>query len=228
MVDRKDSLRRLSRRDFLSSAALGALSLSKLPSMIVTEEGGGGGERFRIADRFMLPLNRGEISGFQYLQEAPTIYGGTYTHAGVDLNVYPEDRENSTGWEDFGLPVLNTAHGTCVYARDSESEFGNVVIMEHTILLENGRATKVYSLYAHLDQILAEEGKFYRIEQRIGTVGTTGGDYSPHLHWEIFGRAYYNYIQDWGFSRTAFDRGYVEATHYNPIDFMNFRNSPVN
>ena len=177
-----------------------------------------------VADRFILPVEGEIYYGYQYLQEAPTLFGGTYAHAGVDLNLRGEG-EGLNGWEDLGAPVFNTANGVCVYARDSESEFGNVVIMEHRILLENGRETRVYSQYAHLGQILIEEGEVYGIGETVGTVGTSGGDYIPHLHWEIFGRAHYYYLQEWGFARTAFDEGYVEATHYNPIDFMNFRNS---
>jgi len=177
-----------------------------------------------IADRFILPLEGNIYHGYEYLFEAPRWDEGTYSHAGVDLNLRGEGEE-LTGWEDLGAPVLNTANGTCVYAGDSESEFGNVVIMEHRIILENGQESRVYSQYAHLGEILVEVGGVYGIGETIGTIGTSGGDYIPHLHWEIFGRAHYLYLEDWGFARTAFDQGYVEATHYDPIGFMNYRNS---
>jgi murein DD-endopeptidase MepM/ murein hydrolase activator NlpD len=177
-----------------------------------------------VADRFILPLEGNIYHGYEYLQEAPRLDEGTYSHAGVDLNLRAEGEE-ITGWEDLGAPVLNTANGLCVFARPSESEFGNVVIMEHRILLDNGTETRVYSQYSHLGEIFVEEGRAYGIGETVGTIGVTGGDYIPHLHWEMFGKAHYLYLQDWGFARTAFDQGYVEATHYDPIVFINFRNS---
>src|SRR5690606_5725352 len=59
--------------------------------------------------------------------------------------------------------------------------WGNVVIIRHN--LPDGRI--VFSQYAHLDQILVEDGDPIGMGEQIGTVGQTGFATGPHLHLEI-------------------------------------------
>ena len=57
------------------------------------------------------------------------------------------------------------------------AERGNYVIVRH----ENG----VQTLYQHMSCIFVRDGETVQIEQRLGTVGSTGYSTGPHLHFEL-------------------------------------------
>jgi len=54
---------------------------------------------------------------------------------------------------------------------------GFTVVIEHL--------PGVYSLYYHLDALLAGEGETVRTGSLIGRSGNTGLATGPHLHWEF-------------------------------------------
>ena len=54
---------------------------------------------------------------------------------------------------------------------------GNTIVIEHL--------PGVYSLYYHLDTLLAGCGEFVRAGTLIGRSGNTGLSTGPHLHWEF-------------------------------------------
>jgi murein DD-endopeptidase MepM/ murein hydrolase activator NlpD len=76
-----------------------------------------------------------------------------------------------------GTPVLAAHHGVVIYAGRDFRGFGKMLIIEG----ENGWA----SLYAHLDQILVQEGQ--RISQglTVAKMGNTGRSTGNHLHFEL-------------------------------------------
>ena len=85
-------------------------------------------------------------------------------HKGIDLRA-PK-----------GTAVYATANG--VVAKSSYHEgYGKMIVIKH----EQAFAT----LYAHLDELLVEEGEELKIGQKIGTVGSTGRSTGPHLHYEV-------------------------------------------
>ncbi|MDR0312613.1 MAG: peptidoglycan DD-metalloendopeptidase family protein [Treponema sp.] len=88
----------------------------------------------------------------------------TSIHAGVDYGV------------PTGTEVWACAAGRVILAV-SRISTGNSVILEHL--------PGVYSLYYHLDSIIAEEGSMVRAGQLLGLSGSTGLSTGPHLHWEI-------------------------------------------
>ena len=68
-------------------------------------------------------------------------------------------------------------------------------------------------------------GKCVLAEDTQGHLGKSGSDqYTQHLHWEIFNIQHYSYITNWGLRNHIFTRSYMERTHFDPIEFMNFRN----
>jgi murein DD-endopeptidase MepM/ murein hydrolase activator NlpD len=99
---------------------------------------------------------------------------GENRHLGEDWN------KTTGGNSDCGEPVYAAAAGQIVFAADAGAGWGNVVIVEHAA--EDG--TKVQSLYGHLETISKTTGAVSRREQ-IGTVGSAGGRYMCHLHFEI-------------------------------------------
>ena len=55
--------------------------------------------------------------------------------------------------------------------------YGNLVVIKH--------ANDLYTLYAHLSEILVEQGQTIAIGDPIGEVGQTGVAIGPHLHFEV-------------------------------------------
>ncbi|MEX0269743.1 M23 family metallopeptidase [Leptolyngbyaceae cyanobacterium UHCC 1019] len=97
------------------------------------------------------------------------IYGDRRLHSGEDLGA-PE-----------GMPVLSAHSGYIRYA-DWGDGYGNMVIIEYA----DG---KYQTLYAHLSEILVQDGEAVRARQVIGKVGSTGGVTGAHLHFELLKKA---------------------------------------
>ncbi len=100
-------------------------------------------------------------------------------------------------WSDFGAngralgaPVHSVAAGVVVFAgsgdRDGYTGWGNVVIMRHRIPRGAARPDQeVESLYGHLESVTVRPGQKVCASQVVGTIGTGGGRYAAHLHFEI-------------------------------------------
>lgn len=101
-------------------------------------------------------------------------YGTRYAlgyHTGADLNL------NKPHWDaDYNKPVRAAADGIVTYAKYRTDSWGKLVVIQHT--------TKVFSRYAHLEEILVEVGQQVRRGDIIGRVGGTGG-HPNHLHFDI-------------------------------------------
>lgn len=99
-------------------------------------------------------------------------------HLGDDLNgIGGED-------SDLGDPIYAVADGRVLLARDGGPGWGNVVIVLHAYL-ENGERKHVQSFYGHVATMLVRPGDEVRRGQQIATVGTAGGRYFAHLHFEM-------------------------------------------
>jgi murein DD-endopeptidase MepM/ murein hydrolase activator NlpD len=99
-------------------------------------------------------------------------------HLGDDLNGI--GGENS----DLGDPVFAVADGQVLVARDGGPGWGNVIIMLHAYR-EDGLRKYVQSFYGHLQSILVAPREIVGRGQQIATVGTGGGQYLAHLHFEM-------------------------------------------
>ena len=75
-----------------------------------------------------------------------------------------------------GTPVVSSGSGVVRIAR-YRLVTGYSVVIEHL--------PGIYSLYYHLDSLLADEGARVETGDVIGTVGATGLATGPHLHWEF-------------------------------------------
>ena len=76
-----------------------------------------------------------------------------------------------------GTPIHAAAPGTVSYARWNSGGYGNLVEIEHP----DGS----YTLYAHNNRILVEEGQEVDQGEMISEMGSTGFSTGPHLHFEI-------------------------------------------
>jgi hypothetical protein len=99
-------------------------------------------------------------------------------HLGDDLNGI--GGENS----DLGDPIFAVADGEVLAARDGGTGWGNVIILLHAYRKNSGRKY-VQSFYGHVQTILVAPRERVRRGQQIATVGTGGGKYWAHLHFEM-------------------------------------------
>ena len=97
-----------------------------------------------------------------------------------------------------GTPVLAAGDGVVVVAGDDKETlyspytnfYGNLVVIKHDLppgALQGlpGFPTPVYTLYAHLSELLVKAGQVVRAGQEIGRVGMSGGATGSHLHFEV-------------------------------------------
>jgi hypothetical protein len=101
-------------------------------------------------------------------------------------NHHLADDLNGIGGEnsDLGDPIYAVADGRVLLARDGGPGWGNVVIVLHAYL-ENGERKYVESYYGHAETMLVRPGDEVKRGQQIATVGTGGGHYFAHLHFEM-------------------------------------------
>ncbi|HOA22854.1 MAG TPA: peptidoglycan DD-metalloendopeptidase family protein [Aggregatilineales bacterium] len=98
-------------------------------------------------------------------------------HHGIDIS------------NPVGTEVIAVADGVVEVAgwghRNSEetiTSYGNVISIRHDV---GYQGKKLYTLYAHLSEILVEPGQRVTAGQVIGLVGATGDASGPHLHFEV-------------------------------------------
>ncbi len=104
---------------------------------------------------------------------------GSGRHAGIDLN------GNEGKSTDYGDPVYPMAVGKVVKVFDpaQKHSWGKTVIVKHR--LPDGQV--VYSLYAHLSQILVSLNQIVSLGKPLGKIGDANGYYvgAAHLHFEV-------------------------------------------
>ena len=141
---------------------------------------------------FVFPV--GAPDGAGYYDAQPF---GANDHLGNDWNGV------RGGDSDLGFPVFAVADGVVLDATDHGGGWGNVVRVSHAC------GDRVESLYAHLDRIYVVDGARVRRGHLIGTIGTAGGQYRAHLHFELRDR--HLPLGD-GYSRER--SGYLDPTDY--------------
>jgi murein DD-endopeptidase MepM/ murein hydrolase activator NlpD len=126
-------------------------------------------------------------------------------------NTQGERREPHHGVEflnPYGTVVLTAAEGVVVMAGNDQEPtsahgewpityfgpvpnfYGNLVVIEHTLPAGLQQAfpdlpQPVYTLYAHLSEVLVSVGQQVQVGQEIGKVGMSGVAQGPHLHFEV-------------------------------------------
>ncbi|HLA42386.1 MAG TPA: M23 family metallopeptidase, partial [Aggregatilineales bacterium] len=95
----------------------------------------------------------------------------------------------------IGEPVLAANSGTVICADQTDeaapeltcdrlayTSYGKVIIVEHDF---GWRGQPVYTLYAHLSEMLVLEGDHIEMGDVIGLTGATGFVTGPHVHFEV-------------------------------------------
>ena len=132
-------------------------------------------------DHFLLarPSPPGEVaSPSSSYRFGSTLENRLATHHGIDIGSSP------------GSPVLAVAPGVIFFAgSDADLSFGprpdfygNLVVLQ---LDQTWAGHEAYVLYGHLDQIISQTGQRVVEGEAIGTVGSSGIAFGPHLHLEI-------------------------------------------
>jgi murein DD-endopeptidase MepM/ murein hydrolase activator NlpD len=92
---------------------------------------------------------------------------------------------------DIGTPILAAGEGKVVYAGQGiyrggnnvyDDPYGKAIVIQHSFSYQG---EPLYTLYAHLDEILVVEEQEVKAGQKIGYMGNTGKTTGPHLHFEV-------------------------------------------
>lgn len=111
-------------------------------------------------------------------------YGGTFfapdiVHTGVDIDA------------DEGTPILAAGPGTVVAADwglysgsagNQNDPYGQAVVIRHDF---GYKGERLYTIYAHMSEIIAVMGQHVETGDVLGLVGSTGYTTGPHLHFEV-------------------------------------------
>lgn len=152
------------------------------------------------------------VDGFDF-PVGPPDATGWYDAQPFGRNEHLGEDWNARDGGDLGAPVHAIAGGLVVQVGPAGPGWGNVVMVVHRVD-EPGGSTLVESLYAHLRELHVAEGQGVSRGAQLGTVGTAGGVYSPHLHFELRTRV-----------REPVGRGYgaSAAAHVSPTAFIEER-----
>jgi len=118
-------------------------------------------------------------------------YGGTFfadvVHTGIDIDA------------EEGTPIMAAGPGTIVWAGwglftetpgYQQDPYGQAVAIRHDFG-HNGQ--QLYTVYAHMSEVIAIVGQHVETGDVIGLVGATGAVTGPHVHFEV--RESYNSFQ---------------------------------
>ena len=92
---------------------------------------------------------------------------------------------------DIGTPILAAGDGKIIYAGFGvyrggneiiDDPYGKAVVIEHSF---GYQGESLFTLYAHLEEILVEKGQDVTTGDQIGLMGKTGKTTGPHLHFEV-------------------------------------------
>lgn len=120
----------------------------------------------------------------------------TYNAQPFRLNRHLGDDLNGIGGmnSDLGDPVYAAGSGRVVYAGVPGPGWGKMIILAHRVpdLVDPKKIHIIQTVYAHLDQMSVKHSQLVQRGDQIGSVGTAGGQYLAHLHFEVREGPYVN------------------------------------
>lgn len=178
-----------------------------------------------LADGFDFPIGDKNAKG-SYTAPNGKKYSGWYKAVNFaenySLGIHPGEDWNGIGGgdTDLGQAVYATARGKVIFAKSCPSPWGKVVMIEHRFI-ENGHIRKVYSQYAHLQEILVEKGTVVTRRQQIGKIGKGDFDeYPAHLHFEMRKHGLDSMVADYWPSSHDKTTEWVKSYYVHPTNFI--------
>ncbi len=161
----------------------------------------------------VIPAPLTETPKFQLPPEQVPLSAGPFDHFwltrpidvtanSVSLFYYPYG-SSGQGWRvhhgidlpnRIGQEIKAAGNGRVIWAGESPTRevtedgfelyaaYGKFVVIEHDF---SWRGQRVWTLYAHMSAIVAQEGDFVETGDVIGLVGVTGSVTGPHVHFEV-------------------------------------------
>ena len=167
----------------------------------------------RVFDAAFVRLSPLEVAALPLAARFDSPMGGE--HGALTYNARPfrterhlgDDLNGVGGWNsDFGDPVYAAGAGRVVYCGVPSEGWGNMLIIAHRVPDDSapGGYRVFQTVYAHMDRVLVKLGDRVKRSQQIATVGTAGGKYYAHLHFEV--RESQSIYPGAGYSDAALDR----------------------
>jgi murein DD-endopeptidase MepM/ murein hydrolase activator NlpD len=105
-------------------------------------------------------------------------FGSDIIHTGVDI---PAPRNTPVLAAANGR-VISAGYGLFSNSNNEEDPYGLAVAIRHDFGYQGKR---LYTIYAHMDQVNVISGQEVKTGEVLGLVGTTGFTTGPHLHFEV-------------------------------------------
>jgi len=131
-----------------------------------------------------------------------------FIHPGVDLNA------GSSAHADLGMKFFPMADGIVEFSKDTGDGWGNLIVVFHPDL-EN------WTRYGHAHERLVQKGQEVSPDFAIGTVGATGGDWTPHLHFDVIKEK----LTTWTKFTKGMSMAQVEKVYENPLEYIEKMNN---
>ena len=114
------------------------------------------------------------LSNYRY----GNVFFGEHVHTGMDIP------------SDMRKPVLAAGDGKVIWSGYGlyrggvrlDDPYGISVVIKHSF---GYRGEPLFTVYAHLDEAIVQEGDLVRAGDQVGMVGDTGHTTGPHLHFEV-------------------------------------------
>ena len=132
-----------------------------------------------VATDFMWPLKP-----FEKYRKDQNVFNVYVDESGINYGYhFGEDWNKKTGGNsDLGDPIYCIGNGVVeTIDLGTDPTWGQVLVVRHRLI--DGR--KVWSVYAHVQDVLVQKGEVVDKDQVIATIGNANGQYLSHLHFEI-------------------------------------------
>lgn len=178
-----------------------------------------------MADGFDFPIGSKSATGHYTDKVSGIQYSGWYIAAQTgeeyELGIHTGEDWNGRGGNntDLGQPVKAIGKGKVVAADNYGAPWGNVIMIEHHYM-ENAEVKRVFSLYAHLEELSVSDGDTVERRQLIGSIGTGDGAYLAHLHLELRSESLADFPVDYWPSAEGKDQKWVKEHYLAPTPFI--------
>ena len=100
-------------------------------------------------------------------------FGEYEGHSGCDFSTRSNENQK----------IVAAESGTVITVKLLEKSYGHYIVIRHDKKTKNGEVA--YTLYAHNNDIIVNEGDYVYKGQQIAYSGTTGNSTGPHCHFEV-------------------------------------------